>query len=275
MLFGKKRSPVEKEWNALLKKEAALGRAAGKANARWREELEQKVPAKVLSGLRISFSKGFQLVFRHSTGILEKTYDSEALLSRHNAADLDVMTHSSRKNLQKIRLNSQGAQLANMAITTVEGVGLGALGIGMPDIVLFLAMLLKGIYETALNYGYDYDSPGERLLILKMMEASLSKGGDWYRCNREVEEMLRTPAAPDEDILKEQIRRTGEAFAMDMLLVKFIQGMPIVGILGGAANPLYYNKVMQYVQLKYRKRYLLSVARRKGMEALLRAQAEA
>ena len=26
---------------------------------------------------------------------------------------------------------------------------------------------------------------------------------------------------------------------------------------GGAANPLYYNKIMGYIQLKYKKRYLL------------------
>lgn len=42
-----------------------------------------------------------------------------------------------------------------------------------------------------------------------------------------------------------------------MLFLKFIQGLPVVGILGGMANPVYYNKVMKYVQLKYRKRYLL------------------
>ena len=44
---------------------------------------------------------------------------------------------------------------------------------------------------------------------------------------------------------------------MDMLILKFIQGLPIVGIIGGAANPVYYRKVMRYVQLMYRKRYLL------------------
>jgi hypothetical protein len=42
-----------------------------------------------------------------------------------------------------------------------------------------------------------------------------------------------------------------------MLLLKFIQGLPVVGIVGGAANPVYYSKIMKYVQLKYRKRYLL------------------
>ena len=41
-----------------------------------------------------------------------------------------------------------------------------------------------------------------------------------------------------------------------MLLLKFIQGLPVVGVLGGAANPVYYNKIMKYIQIKYRKRYL-------------------
>lgn len=44
---------------------------------------------------------------------------------------------------------------------------------------------------------------------------------------------------------------------MHMILLKFIQGLPVVGIIGGAANPIYYSKVMKYVQMKYRKRYLL------------------
>lgn len=43
---------------------------------------------------------------------------------------------------------------------------------------------------------------------------------------------------------------------MDMLVLKFIQGLPLVGALGGAANPVYYRRVLNYVQLKYHKRYL-------------------
>jgi hypothetical protein len=59
-----------------------------------------------------------------------------------------------------------------------------------------------------------------------------------------------------EEAFQEQLRKTASAFAVDMLLLKFIQGMPVVGFLGGAANPVYYNKVMKYVQIKYQKRYL-------------------
>jgi len=57
--------------------------------------------------------------------------------------------------------------------------------------------------------------------------------------------------------IEKQIKETASAFAVDMLLLKFIQGLPVVGVIGGAANPVYYNKVIKYVQLKYRKRYLL------------------
>ncbi|MEE1162214.1 MAG: EcsC family protein [Lachnospiraceae bacterium] len=65
------------------------------------------------------------------------------------------------------------------------------------------------------------------------------------------------PEEVSREILEEQIRETASVFAMDMLILKFIQGFPVVGILGGIANPIYYNRVLRYVQLKYRKRYLL------------------
>ncbi len=51
--------------------------------------------------------------------------------------------------------------------------------------------------------------------------------------------------------------KTADAFAADMLLLKFVQGLPVVGVLGGAGNPVCYRKVMRYAGIKYRKRYLL------------------
>ncbi len=91
-----------------------------------------------------------------------------------------------------------------------------------------------------------------------MMQTALSTGEDWVTQNAQVDEMLtlETVGITDEDV-KQQMKGTVSAFAMDMLLLKFIQGLPVIGIIGGAANPVYYSKVMKYVQLKYRKRYLL------------------
>ena len=47
-----------------------------------------------------------------------------------------------------------------------------------------------------------------------------------------------------------------------MVVLKFIQGLPVVGILGGAGNPAYYRRVMKYAELKYRRRYLLELQKR-------------
>jgi hypothetical protein len=143
-------------------------------------------------------------------------------------------------------------------VTTAEGLALGALGIGVPDIVLFITTLLKGVYETALNYGFDYALPEEQYMILNMMAASLITGEERLEWDDMIDGMItEMPQNVTQSVLDEQIRETASVFAMDMLILKFIQGLPVVGILGGAANPVYYNKIMGYVQLKYRKRYLL------------------
>lgn len=58
---------------------------------------------------------------------------------------------------------------------------LGVLKIGLPDIVLFLSTLLKGIYETTLNYRFSYESKEEQYWILKMLETALSTGENGVR----------------------------------------------------------------------------------------------
>jgi len=44
-----------------------------------------------------------------------------------------------------------------------------------------------------------------------------------------------------------------------MLCLKFIQGLPVVGAIGGAANVIYDKKILNYAELKYQKRYLLKL----------------
>ncbi|MBD5505562.1 MAG: EcsC family protein [Lachnospiraceae bacterium] len=165
-----------------------------------------------------------------------------------------------RKEIRRLKTDAAGKRAAVTLGSAVEGIGLGVLGIGMPDIVIWLGILLRSIYETALEYGYNYESLEEKFFILKMMEASMQSGGAWVSVNEDVDDYLCQNAhvIPTEKELEEQIGKTASAFATDMLVMKFIQGIPIVGMIGGGANPIYYQKVMRYVQLKYRKRYLLS-----------------
>lgn len=219
--------------------------------------LEKKIPEKVYTGLESAFCTGFSLVFKQGRKIIELTYKKEEMQRQHALRDWKVKTAGSRRELKQMGQSAGKSDTVNLTATTVEGIALGALGIGLPDIVLFLTTLLKGIYETALHYGFDYESRQEQYLILKMMSASLQTGKNWVWENNAVDRFLEEEEPEvSEEAFQEQLRKTASAFAVDMLLLKFIQGMPVVGFLGGAANPVYYNKVMKYVQIKYQKRYL-------------------
>lgn len=254
------RVALQKELEQLEKQEKRMEKKFSKQEPpEWKTALEAKVPEKVRINLEKAFCKAFSVVFQHGNSLIEKTYNKEELQKDHEIQAYAVQIKGNRKELRKMSKNAGAADLRNMALTTVEGACLGLLGIGIPDIVIFIGMLMKGVYEAALHYGFDYDGPQERLLILKMMEASLSRGEERAHMNHEVDAMCVTLPTAEEakNLLQEQIDRTAKAFAVDMLLLKFIQGLPVVGVLGGAANPVYYRRIMKYVQLKYRKRYLI------------------
>ena len=252
-------STLARELLSVERQEKKMEQATLKAKpAPWKKELESRIPEKVYTGLESAFCKGFGVVFDQGRVIIEKCYDKGDLQADHAIRDFAVKMKGGRKELKQMHKSAKRSDLVNMAVTTVEGVGLGAMGVGMPDIVLFMGTLLKGVYETALSYGFEYESRQEQLLILKMMQTALSSGEYWVQRNVEVDEMLELETIDiTDDIFMQQMKDTASAFAMDMLLLKFIQGLPVVGIIGGAANPVYYRKVMKYVQMKYRKRYLL------------------
>ena len=256
---NKRRMLIRRELLKIQTEEQKLRKKAETAKPlNWKAALEEKIPEKVYTGLEKAFCTGFSLVFQHGRKLIELTYRKENLKQEHILRDEAVQNAASRRSFLQMQKSVRKSGIKNMAVTTAEGMALGALGVGMPDVVLFLSTLLKGIYETALHYGFEYESPAEQYLILRMMSASLKTGRDWLWEDGKVDALLGEDAiAVDGEVLKDQIRKTASAFAVDMLVLKFIQGMPVVGILGGAANPLYYRKVMEYVQRKYRKRYLL------------------
>lgn len=255
----KRMKALQKELRAVEKQEKKMQKAFVKAKQPvWKTALGDKIPQKVYTGLESTFCKGFSLVFNQGRSLIEKSYNKETLKNNHSIRDFAVQLKGGRRELKAVQKNAKRSDGLNMVVTTAEGLALGALGIGMPDIVLFISTMLKGVYETTLNYGFDYETPEEQYMILNMMAASLITGEERIEWDEMIDAMIEEePQAVTQDVLDEQIRETASVFAMDMLLLKFIQGMPIVGILGGVANPIYYNRVLQYVQLKYRKRYLL------------------
>ncbi len=254
-----KRRNLNRELLRITQQEKKLHQTAMKGKTTsWKQEIEKKIPDKTYQGLVSAFTQGFSLVFKKGKKLIEITYDKKNLRQQHEQRDSALRQGTGKLELKQMRKSVSRSSSRNLTATTAEGIALGIFGVGLPDIVLFLSTLLKGIYETALHYGFDYESRREQYWILCMMTAAMSRGRDWERENEEVDSLMTEEiVVVTEEVLERQIREAASVFAVDMLLLKFIQGMPVVGLIGGAANPVYYHRVMEYVQLKYRKRYLL------------------
>ena len=257
---------LEKEWKRLLQKEekmlfSAENRKETKLDMKIKEFtgiIEEKIPEKLKGTLDAAFYKAFLLIFEKGTGVIEKTFKGEELQLEFQVNDFRVDKKPTRHSLRKLEAAGRKSKLLNSAVTTVEGIGLGALGIGIPDIPVFLSMLLKGMYEMAASYGYDYNKKEEQILILRMIAAGLADGAEKRNADRLVEEWLGFVPATKARTFEEEVEQAAEVLSNAMLMAKFIQGLPVVGAAGGMNNPFVYQKVSQYAALKYKKRYLAS-----------------
>ena len=168
---------LAKELLVVEKQEKKMQQAALKAKpAAWKTELESRIPEKVYTGLESAFCKGFGLVFDQGRAIIEKGYNKEDLQADHAILDFAVQLKGGRKELKKMHRSAKQSDLLNLAVTTVEGVGLGALGVGMQDIVLFLGTLLKGVCRTSdiLRVRLPTAIPVGSLLVLTVAPSGMA-----------------------------------------------------------------------------------------------------
>ena len=144
----------------------------------------------------------------------------------------------------------------NLLISGASGVGMGVLGIGLPDIPLFTGMVLKGIYEIALSYGYSYESEQERFFILTLIQGALSYGDELIEINQRLNDYMRTGSLPECYNRVQQIKETAGTLSKELLYMKFLQGIPIVGAVGGFYDAIYMRQIVEYANLKYQYRFL-------------------
>ena len=263
MMLFKKKSPWDKEWEDWLKKEAKFAekRQAGPTSVLI-NKLDRFVPDKLSSTLNAAFFKGFEVIFEKGTSVIEKTYNKE-----QKEKDFQINTYAAelgadRKAVRKFTKQAKSAKAANLLVSTVEGVGLGLVGAGIPDIPLFIAMLLKSVYEIALSYGYRYDTEEEKVFILRMIQIAMMDGEAFLHANKEFNDLI-DQIVSDGDSLEgyrvdktAQMRAASEALSAEMIYTKFLQGTMIVGMVGGIFDPIYINRISDYAVLKYRRRFL-------------------
>lgn len=214
------------------------------------------------STLNTAFRKAFEIVFSKGSGIIEKTYDKEKYDFEYENREKWHTETGSRKSLKSFSKAASAGKNKNIFLSGLEGVGMGALGVGIPDIPVFTGVILKSIYEVAMSYGFEYESDFEKFFILKIIEVSMQESDKFEKqndeLNRFIDEVDKYEFVVEKEDIEYQIAAAANSVSKEMLYMKFIQGIPIIGIAGGLKNTVYIKKIVDYAELKYRRRFLIS-----------------
>lgn len=223
-----------------------------------KDKLEKKIPESMANTFEKAFEKGFYYVFEKGTSIIEKSYNSKRLKNEADINKYILSKEITNKNFNNIDRKIQKGIFINKGISTVEGTVLGLVGIGLPDIPIFIGMILKTIYEVCLSYGFDYECEEEKIFILNIICTGVNKGqikakysADTDKIGYNMDNSLESNLE-----LNEMIKRTSEVLSQTMIISKFIQGMPIIGIYGGVSNFKLIRDIGKVASIKYKKRFL-------------------
>lgn len=260
---------LEKEWGKVVNKELAfVQKRLEKTDSRINQLLEKKIPEKLQTTLNGAFAKAFRMVFEKGTGVIEKTYRKEEMKKSYQINEYAAKVRGNKKALKVFSRKASGAGTGSLLLSGVSGIGLGVLGIGLPDIALFTGFMLKGVYEIALNFGFDYEDEEEKKFILLLIRGALSYGEELKSINEELNFYMDYGAFAKERKLDESINAAAGSLSGELLYMKFLQGIPVVGALGGVYDAVYMKQIMEYAELKYRRRFYLrqkrSIAMNKG-----------
>ena len=256
MDFFRKMPPLDREWEKLIRQEERfLSKHIEKKETLLNQKLQEKVPEKLQITLEQAFGKAFMLVFDKGTDVIEKTYNREELKKNYQINEYADQIRNDKKSLKEFSKKAGVNGAKNVLISGVSGIGLGLLGVGLPDIPLFTGMMLKGIYETALNYGFDYDSEEEKYFILLLIQGAVSSGDEVIETDKKINECIKHLCLPQNYQREEMIKKTAALLSKELLYMKFLQGFPVVGAVGGAYDVIYMKKITEYSVLKYKRRF--------------------
>ena len=249
-------SALEKEWAKVEKDESYfLSKQLNKDDSKLNKLLENKVPSGLQKTLDGAFAKAFHIVFEKGTDFIEKTYKKDEMEKDYKINAYAATIKESKKTLKSFSKKASGAGNANLLLSGVSGIGMGVLGVGMPDIVVFTSLMLRSMYEIALSYGFDYKSPEEKQFILLLIQGAVSHDTKLLKVNDALNYYMEHGTFASVVSLEECIKETAACLSKELLYMKFLQGIPVVGAVGGAYDVVYMKQINKFAELKYRRRF--------------------
>lgn len=256
MELFRRQSPMKRELEILSRKEVRfLANRQNQKESILNQKLAKYVPEKLQQTLDGAFSKAFLLVFEKGTGVIEKTYRREEMEKNFQIQKYANEVKQNHKTLKTFSKKAGLTGSVNTVLSGGTGVAMGVLGIGIPDIPVLTGIMLKSIYEIALSFGFEYESEEERYFILLLIQGAVSYGDPMCEINHQVDDFIEREQLPDGYEREAVITQTAGILSKELLYMKFLQGIPIVGAIGGLQDAVYLNRITEYAKIKYQKRF--------------------
>ena len=249
----------QKEWNKEHKRVIAeekrfLSSGMKEKKSVINQTVEKVVPDGLQNKLNTAFIKGFELVFSKGIPVVEKTYNKSRREEEYKINEF-ALEQKKRRSLQGFKKSTNRSIRKNVFLSGAEGISLGILGIGLPDIPIFIGMIMKSIQEIAVSYGFEYHTEREKIFILKLIRTAISNGDSLIEENRNIGRMI-CGIDIKEDTVVSEIEKTANVLSERLLYMKFVQGIPIVGVVGGLSDYTVMKDITRYARLIYKKRFL-------------------
>lgn len=256
-IFNKK-TPFQREWDNLCRKEQHfLKNRIDKKESMLNNMLAEKIPPKLQSTLDTAFKKAFTVILDKGSGVIEKTFSRDKINLNYKVNIYTDEITGSHKTLHAFTKKASEKGNVNLALSGISGIGMGLLGIGIPDIPVFIGMIIKNLYEISLSYGINYNSAEEKYFMLLIIEGAVSYGDNLIHTNKRIEKFMHETCLPENYNFNEQVSETSSMLSKELLYMKFLQGIPVIGAVGGTYNLIYMKQITEYAKLKYQKRFLL------------------
>lgn len=213
------------------------------------------IPEKAQEALTIAFAKGLALVLDKGDGLIRRGMNEDKIRKVFEAQNQNPHPKMNAKQIRAAGMQARQIRRKGAGAALAEGTVLGVLGIGLPDIPIFLGLMLRGIYQIALSYGVEIRTEDERAYLLLLLSCAAAPERErQVRLDRLAKQLINGEPISEKRQLVQQ--EAAESLAQGMLTAKFIQGLPIVGAVGGIYNLPLYRRLTGYAELAYQKRYL-------------------
>lgn len=247
----------EKE-QKLLFEDPFWKKAVSKTTGSVKAKIEDKIPEKLEDTLNKAFTAAFKMVFQEGKVLIKKTYNEETLKSEYADKRVGVQTKGDRSLIKKLRRPAEKRYFKSLGVAATEGVGLGLLGIGLPDIPILIGNMIRTCTVSAQSHGLDTDRKDEQVYMLMMIRLAAMPVEERTAVNRQLDALGDAIDSGKEIFLdlETEMKETSERLSMTLLFSRFVMGLPVVGVAGGLYNPVIVSQLHQLAEVKYEARLL-------------------